>query len=89
MENYRIGVEQAKEYFKDEFAKPDFKTLKSRIPLFLEFKKVYFANRFFSESFAEFEISGIVINALRDYYRRSLIRHSSGTVNSLGHSIKN
>ena len=70
MKNYRLGVEQTKEYFKGEFAKPESKTLlESRIPLFLEFKKVYFANRFSSESFAEFEISGIIINSLRVYYR--------------------
>ena len=57
---------------RNKFTKSEFKTLESQLPLFIEFGKVHSAHCLDSKIFAEFEISGIVSNALKNYYKNKL-----------------
>ena len=57
-----------REYFESEFTKPEYKTLESRLPVFIELGNIEAAHRLSSENLTEFEISGIVSDALRFFY---------------------
>ena len=70
LDDIRRDVDQLVDYFQKKFTDPKYKVLLERqIPFYLAFEKIFAAHYLYSESFAEFEIARILIDALLSYFK--------------------